>query len=310
MTSAVRDAANGAAFAQRVHDALGFEARILSGDEEARLTYAGATGGPRRRVPRDRHRRRLDRARARRRLPRLDPDRRRPPQRAPPAQRPADAARSSTTSRATSARLSKRTSRCVCASGETAAIAVAGTPTQCAAIDLGLEHYDPARVEGHILTAVAPARAARPARGAPARAAARDHGPRPDPRARDRRRDRDPARSSALLRPGYRSRPPSATSCGASRAQPQPEPEVKVQIVRPWTSVRLLSRSSKVENSRCRTGGRASRRRPPTHRSGRCRNIGASRRLDHSIGPSRHVPLPVLTGPLGSRPPPPRAAAL
>src|SRR3954447_20199976 len=47
---------------------------------------------------------------------------------------------------------------------------------------------------------------------------------------------------------------------------------------------------------------------PSTHRSGRCRIIGASRRLDHSIGPSRHVPLPVLTGPSGSRPPPPRAA--
>ena len=29
----------------------------------------------------------------------------------------------------------------------------AGTPTQCAAIDLGLHHYDPARIEGHILTA-------------------------------------------------------------------------------------------------------------------------------------------------------------
>jgi exopolyphosphatase / guanosine-5'-triphosphate,3'-diphosphate pyrophosphatase len=32
-------------------------------------------------------------------------------------------------------------------------IAVAGTPTQSAAIDLGLERYDAARVEGHILTA-------------------------------------------------------------------------------------------------------------------------------------------------------------
>ncbi len=32
------------------------------------------------------------------------------------------------------------------------AIAVAGTPTQSAAIDLQLDHYDPARIEGHILT--------------------------------------------------------------------------------------------------------------------------------------------------------------
>jgi exopolyphosphatase/guanosine-5'-triphosphate,3'-diphosphate pyrophosphatase len=33
------------------------------------------------------------------------------------------------------------------------AIAVAGTPTQCAAIELELEHYDPERVEGHVLSA-------------------------------------------------------------------------------------------------------------------------------------------------------------
>jgi exopolyphosphatase/guanosine-5'-triphosphate,3'-diphosphate pyrophosphatase len=32
-------------------------------------------------------------------------------------------------------------------------VAVAGTPTQCAAIDLELERYDAARVEGHVLTA-------------------------------------------------------------------------------------------------------------------------------------------------------------
>jgi exopolyphosphatase/guanosine-5'-triphosphate,3'-diphosphate pyrophosphatase len=32
------------------------------------------------------------------------------------------------------------------------AVAVAGTATQCAAIDLALEPYDPARVEGHQLT--------------------------------------------------------------------------------------------------------------------------------------------------------------
>ena len=32
------------------------------------------------------------------------------------------------------------------------AIAVAGTPTQCAAIDLELVPYDPQRIEGHVLT--------------------------------------------------------------------------------------------------------------------------------------------------------------
>jgi len=43
MTSAVRDAANGRAFAEAVRERYGLEARTLSGDEEARLTYLGAT---------------------------------------------------------------------------------------------------------------------------------------------------------------------------------------------------------------------------------------------------------------------------
>ena len=43
MTSAVRDASNGAAFADAVRTRFGFDARILDGDEEARLTYLGAT---------------------------------------------------------------------------------------------------------------------------------------------------------------------------------------------------------------------------------------------------------------------------
>jgi exopolyphosphatase / guanosine-5'-triphosphate,3'-diphosphate pyrophosphatase len=43
MTSAVRDAANGDRFAATVRDRYGLEAATLSGDEEARLTYLGAT---------------------------------------------------------------------------------------------------------------------------------------------------------------------------------------------------------------------------------------------------------------------------
>jgi exopolyphosphatase / guanosine-5'-triphosphate,3'-diphosphate pyrophosphatase len=43
MTSAVRDAANGAEFARTVGDRWGFEPRILTGDDEARLTFLGAT---------------------------------------------------------------------------------------------------------------------------------------------------------------------------------------------------------------------------------------------------------------------------
>jgi exopolyphosphatase / guanosine-5'-triphosphate,3'-diphosphate pyrophosphatase len=43
MTSAVRDAANGDAFAATVRDRYGLDGRTLSGDEEARLTFLGAT---------------------------------------------------------------------------------------------------------------------------------------------------------------------------------------------------------------------------------------------------------------------------
>jgi len=43
MTSAVRDASNGAEFADAVRSRFGFDARILDGHEEARLTYLGAT---------------------------------------------------------------------------------------------------------------------------------------------------------------------------------------------------------------------------------------------------------------------------
>jgi exopolyphosphatase / guanosine-5'-triphosphate,3'-diphosphate pyrophosphatase len=43
LTSAVRDAGNGAAFSARVRDEHGLEARTIAGDEEARLTFLGAT---------------------------------------------------------------------------------------------------------------------------------------------------------------------------------------------------------------------------------------------------------------------------
>ena len=43
LTSAVRDAHNGAEFTTRVRDDFGLDARTIGGDEEARLTFAGAT---------------------------------------------------------------------------------------------------------------------------------------------------------------------------------------------------------------------------------------------------------------------------
>ena len=45
LTSAVRDASNGAAFAERVRNELQLDARVLSGDEEAQLTFLGAMAG-------------------------------------------------------------------------------------------------------------------------------------------------------------------------------------------------------------------------------------------------------------------------
>jgi exopolyphosphatase / guanosine-5'-triphosphate,3'-diphosphate pyrophosphatase len=42
LTSAVRDAANGGSFAARVRDDYGLTARILTGEEEAQLTFLGA----------------------------------------------------------------------------------------------------------------------------------------------------------------------------------------------------------------------------------------------------------------------------
>ena len=45
LTSAVRDASDGAQFASRVRDELGLDAKVLSGDEEAQLTFLGAMSG-------------------------------------------------------------------------------------------------------------------------------------------------------------------------------------------------------------------------------------------------------------------------
>jgi exopolyphosphatase/guanosine-5'-triphosphate,3'-diphosphate pyrophosphatase len=43
LTSAVRDASNGAEFTARVRERYGLDARTIAGDEEAALTFAGAT---------------------------------------------------------------------------------------------------------------------------------------------------------------------------------------------------------------------------------------------------------------------------
>ncbi len=45
LTSAVREAENGASFADRVRADFGLDARVLTGDEEAQLTFRGAMSG-------------------------------------------------------------------------------------------------------------------------------------------------------------------------------------------------------------------------------------------------------------------------
>jgi exopolyphosphatase/guanosine-5'-triphosphate,3'-diphosphate pyrophosphatase len=158
MTSAVRDAANGAAFSAAVRERYGLEARTLSGDEEAAYTFAGATAA---RPPDDptelvvidigggstelvcgaggtlgfhvsaqigvvRHTERH-----------IASD--------PPA---ADELA------ALAADVDQGIAAVMPDEGRTraqAAVAVAGTATSCAAIDLELERYDTTKVEGHAL---------------------------------------------------------------------------------------------------------------------------------------------------------------
>jgi exopolyphosphatase / guanosine-5'-triphosphate,3'-diphosphate pyrophosphatase len=150
MTSAVRDAANGPAFAERVTRTLGFAPRTLSGDEEAQLTYAGAThgrtgefvvidigGGSTELVTSTAHvSTQIGVVRHSERHLHSDP--------------PLAVELENLTSDVRKALMAHVPVRM--RENPVKGIAVAGTPTQCAAIDLGLAEYDADRVEGHILT--------------------------------------------------------------------------------------------------------------------------------------------------------------
>jgi exopolyphosphatase/guanosine-5'-triphosphate,3'-diphosphate pyrophosphatase len=140
-TSAVRDAENGEAFLGEVEWSYGFSTRLLSGDEEASLTYRGVTAGRR-----------------------IDPD-----------TVIVDIGGGSTelilADRHVSidvgcVRLTERFGEDADAAGRyvdvalpdwtvSDAIGVAGTVTSLAALDLGLVDYDAERVHGHVLTAAA-----------------------------------------------------------------------------------------------------------------------------------------------------------
>jgi exopolyphosphatase / guanosine-5'-triphosphate,3'-diphosphate pyrophosphatase len=159
MTSAVRDASNGAEFAAIVRDRYGLDGRTLTGDEEARFTFLGATASPAAdpehpmvvidigggstelvvgrggdvefhvstQIGVVRHTERF-----------LHGD--------PPTAQELDALAADVLPAFEAAVPGEV--RAAAAS----AIAVAGTATQCAAIDLELDPYDADRIEGHRLT--------------------------------------------------------------------------------------------------------------------------------------------------------------
>ena len=240
MTSAVRDAANGAEFAAIVRDRYGLEAATLSGDEEARLTSLGATatrpgdetvlvidigGGSTELVVgvRDelvfhvstqvgvvRHTERH-----------LHTD---PPQAGELAALAEDARTAIEAAVPADVRPMPH-----------AAVGVGGTATQLASIDLGLVEHDRDRVEGHAVSRRAAGGAARPAGGAPAGRAARGHGARSGPRADDRGRRGDPARGTGRVR-ARRLRGVRARHSVGCRARCGKRLNRRVRL---WTLVRL-----------------------------------------------------------------------
>lgn len=157
MTSAVRDATNGAAFAQSIRDRHGLAPMVLSGEQEARLTFAGATagldetgavlvidvGGGSTELVIGRDRRvhfhtstQLGVVRQGERFLKHDP----------PTAAELDALKAEAAA-IIGASLPRSLGRLPALRG----VAVAGTATQAAAIDLGLVRYDPSRVHGHVL---------------------------------------------------------------------------------------------------------------------------------------------------------------
>lgn len=161
MTSAVRDATNGTAFAESIRDRHGIAPMVLTGEQEARLTFAGATAGLRETRPLvvidvgggstelviGRGRRvhfhtstQLGVVRQGERFLEHDPPE---PQELSALQDEAAAIIGASLPRTLDDLPALR------------GVAVAGTATQSAAIDLGLVRYDPARVHGHVLTRTA-----------------------------------------------------------------------------------------------------------------------------------------------------------
>jgi len=153
-TSAVRDAENGAAFIAELRERFDLSARVLDGDEEARLTYLGATSETAPEVPTlvidigggstemivgvDREiafHTSLQAGVVRHTERHLTSD--------PPT--PTELEEMATDLRGLIEEATLRAPRAE------AGIAVAGTPTSLAAIELELEPYDSSKVHGHVL---------------------------------------------------------------------------------------------------------------------------------------------------------------
>jgi exopolyphosphatase/guanosine-5'-triphosphate,3'-diphosphate pyrophosphatase len=159
LTSAVRDAANGREFVTAVRDRFGLDGRTLSGDEEARLTFLGATaardpgddtplvvvdigGGSTELVVGARGRVEFHVSTQAGVVRHTERHLASDPPRADELEALAGDVRAVLEAAVPAAERTR----------PRAAVAVAGTATSCAAIDLELDPYDPARVEGHVLS--------------------------------------------------------------------------------------------------------------------------------------------------------------
>jgi exopolyphosphatase / guanosine-5'-triphosphate,3'-diphosphate pyrophosphatase len=156
-TSAVRDASNGSAFVAELRERFALSARVLDGEEEARLTYRGATaeqpptaptlvidigGGSTELIVGTGEEigfhASLQAGVVRHTERHISAD--------PPTVVELEALADDVRGLIEAALSDQAGTRA------SAGIAVAGTPTSLAAVELGLEPYDPARVHGHVLS--------------------------------------------------------------------------------------------------------------------------------------------------------------
>ncbi len=164
-TSAVREAANGAEFVAQVRSSSGREVRVISGEDEARLTLLGVTeglpdlrgdfllfdiGGGSTEFVLSRAGRAVEAVSVKLGVVEL-------------AERfmdkgPVDRTRYDAMAVEIGARLAAGLTEPILRHGAPALVGSAGTVTTLAALDLGLESYEPARVHGHRLTRAAVAK--------------------------------------------------------------------------------------------------------------------------------------------------------